>query len=111
MNEKTLNLNEEAKTLDDYEEFNDYTKEQMIKIADELNDMQIRYDTRLLAALMAGRAGMLHGIMINGKVMTKKEAKIIWNQAGQMIENPPDRETKILKKYNDTILDPSKDIN
>lgn len=107
--ENTLNLSE--KTLDDYEEFNDYTKEQMVQIAAELNDMQLRYDTRLLAALLAGRAGMLHGIMINGDVITKEEAFIIWSQAGQMIENPPDRETKIIKKYENTLLDPSNDIN
>ncbi len=109
--QKTLNLNEETlRALDDHEEFNDYTKEQMVKIAAELNDMQMRYDTRLLAALMAGRAGMLHGIMINGKVMTKEEAKMVWNQAGQMIENPPDRETKIVKRFNNELLEP-KDIN
>ena len=107
--ESTLDLSS-GKTLDDYEEFNEYTKEQMVKIAAELNDMQLRYDTRLLAALLAGRSGMLHGIMINGKIMTKEEAKVIWNQAGKMIENPPDRETKIIKKHKDTVLEP-KDIN
>jgi len=108
MSESTLNLSE--KTLDDYDEFNEYTKEQMVQIAAELNDMQLRYDTRLLAALLAGRAGMLYGIMITGDVITKNEAKVIWNQAGQMVENPPDREIKILKKYKDTLLGPD-DIN
>ncbi len=99
----------DKKTLDDFG-FDEYTQKQMILIAEEMNAMQMKYDTRLLAALMAGRSGMLHGVMIAGKVMTQKEAQVIWKQAGVPIETPPKRETKIvhLNKFDDEIFDPKK---
>ncbi len=99
----------DKKTLDDFG-FDEYTKEQMILIGEEMNVMQMKYDTRLLAALMAGRSGMLHGIMITGKVMTQEEARVIWKQAGVPIETPPDRKTTILHldKFEDDIFDPKK---
>lgn len=99
----------DKKTLDDFG-FDEYTQKQMILIAEEMNAMQMKYDTRLLAALMAGRSGMLHGVMIAGKVMTQKEAQVIWKQAGVPIETPPERETKIvhLNKFDDEIFDPKK---
>lgn len=97
----------DKKTLDDFG-FDEYTKNQMVLIAEELNAMHIKYDTRLLAALLAGRSGMLHGIMIKGEVMTQEEARIIWKQAGVPIENIPDREVKIMRKLDDDIFDPEK---
>ena len=97
-------------SLDDYEEFDEYTKEQMIKIAEELNAMQMKYDTRLLAALMAGRAGLLHGMLITSKVMDQPTARKIWAQAGVPIDELPEQETKVVKIHDGEILNP-KDIN
>ena len=93
-------------SLDDYEEFDEYTKEQMIKIAEEMNAMQMKYDTRLLAALMAGRAGLLHGMLINSKVIDQPTARKIWAQAGVPIEELPEQETKVVKILDGEILDP-----
>jgi len=88
-------------------EFEDHTTEQMARLVNELNEMQLKYDTRLLAAILAGRAGMLHGIMITGEVITQEEARAIWKQAGLLIENPPEKEPKIMHLYGDNILDPT----
>jgi len=93
-------------SLDDYEEFDEYTKEQMIKIAEEMNAMQMKYDTRLLAALMAGRAGLLHGMLINSDVIDQPTARKIWAQAGVPIEELPEQETKVVKILDGEILDP-----
>ena len=98
-------MSEEGKTLDDFG-FDEYTKQQMVLIAEDLNAMQMKYDTRLLAALMAGRSGLLHGVMIKGEVMTQEEARVIWKQAGVPIENPPDQEVKIMRKLDDDVFDP-----
>lgn len=95
-------------SLDDYEEFDEYTKEQMIKIAGELNAMQMKYDTRLLAALMAGRAGLLHGMLIKSDVMDQPTARKIWVQAGVPIEELPEQETKVVKILDGEVLDPKK---
>lgn len=99
----------DKKTLNDFG-FDEYTQKQMVLIAEEMNAMQLKYDTRLLAALMAGRAGMLHAIMIKGKVMTQEDAQGIWKQAGAPIENPPDREISVLNlhKFDDDVFDPKK---
>ena len=97
-------------SLDDYEEFDEYTKEQMVKIAEELNAMQLKYDTRLLAALMAGRAGLLHGMLVTSKVIDQSTARKIWVQAGVPIEELPEQETKVVKILDGEVLDP-KDIN
>lgn len=86
--------------------FDDHTTKQMALLVEELNSLQLKYDTRLLAAILAGRAGMLHGIMITGKVMTQEEARAVWKQAGLLIENPSKKEPKIMHLYGDTILDP-----
>ena len=93
----TLNLSSKKVSLDDYPEFNEHMKEQMVLIAGELNDMGMKYDTRLLAALMAGRAGLLQAWLITGGVITQDEARTIWTQAGAPIENPPESEVKIVK--------------
>lgn len=86
----------------------DYTKDQMAKLAEEMNAMQLRYDTRLLAALFAGRAAMLHVSMINAGVMTQKQAQHVWNYAGELIDNPVERETKILNMVDGEVFDPAK---
>lgn len=110
MSDDTLNLSSTKVSLDDYPEFNEHMKEQMLLIAGELNDMGTRYDTRLLAALMAGRAGLLQGWLISGDVITQKEARTIWKQAGGPIENPPEQKTKIVKMDRGKII-PSEQIN
>ncbi|MHA2403452.1 MAG: hypothetical protein ACXADH_10720 [Candidatus Kariarchaeaceae archaeon] len=100
-------MNDE-KTPDDFEEFDDYTKEQMVLIANELNDLQLKYDTRLFAALLAGRSALLHANLVTAKVMTQEEALGIWDYAGKMIKNMEDREIKVMKMMDGTIFDPDK---
>ena len=106
----TLNLSSKPVSLDDYPEFNEHMKEQMILIAGELNEMGTRYDTRLLAALMAGRAGLLQGWLVSGDVITQEEARTVWAQAGEPIENPPEQKTKVVKMDRGQII-PSEEIN
>lgn len=106
----TLKLSSEGISLDDYPEFNDHMKEQMILIAGELNEMGMKYDTRLLAALMAGRAGLLQGLLISGDIITQEEARTVWTQAGVPIETPPKQKTKIVKMLDGEIIT-SKEIN
>jgi len=93
-------------SLDDYDELDAYTKEQMFKIAEELNDLQLKYDTRLLAALLAGRSAMLHANLVSAKILTQDDAKKIWAQAGDVIDDLPDREVKVVKMMDDEIIDP-----
>lgn len=93
--------------LDDYE-FDEYTKQQMLSIAKELDNLQTSYDTRLLAALLAGRAASLHGMLITTGNQTKEEARAVWEQAGQIIDNPPDREVKTMSLLDGQTFDPSK---
>jgi hypothetical protein len=87
-------------------EANEYTQGQMQKLGDELDALQLKYDTRLLAAFMAGRAARLYAILINGEVTTQDEARKVWAVAGEEIENPPNRETKIMKLYDGQVLNP-----
>lgn len=89
------------------QELNEYANEQLAKLAEELNNLQMQYDTRLVAAILAGRSAMLHAMMINAEVMTQEEARAVWKHAGQLIENPPDRESKVVKLYNGEILEPT----
>ncbi len=93
--------------LDDYE-FDEYTKQQMLSIANELDNLQTSYDTRLLAALLAGRAASLHAMLITAGKQTKEEARAVWEQAGQVIDNPPDREVKTMSLLDGQVFDPSK---
>ncbi len=106
----TLKLSNKGVSLDDYPEFNDHMKEQMVLIAGELNEMGKKYDTRLLAALMAGRAGLLQGWLISGDIITQEEARTVWAQAGVPIENPPEQKTEIVKIFDGEIIT-SKEIN
>lgn len=106
----TLNLSSKPVSLDDYPEFNEHMKEQMVLIAGELNEMGKKYDTRLLAALMAGRAGLLQSWLISGEVITQKEARTVWAQAGAPIENPPKNKTQIVKLDQGRII-PKEEIN
>lgn len=94
--------------MSDKKEFDEHTVNEMETLVTELNDMQMRYDTRLLAALLAGRAGMLHGIMITGDVMSQEDARAVWKQAGLLIENPPEKEPKIMHLYDKDVFDPEK---
>lgn len=103
-------LNGKRVSLDDYPEFSDHVKEQMVLIAGELNEMGMKYDTRLLAALMAGRAGLLHGLLISGDIITQEEARTVWTQAGVPIENPPEQKTKVVKMLDGEII-PNEAIN
>ena len=91
----------------------EYANKQMKLIVDELNVMQTKYDTRMLAALLAGRAAMLHSVLVNGKVITKDEALLIWNKAGEVIEEDRDNEVKFMYKDGDEIFDAptTKEIN
>ena len=84
----------------------DYTEQQLQSLTNELDALQLKYDTRLLAAFLTGRAAMLHAILINGKVSSQEEAQKVWDTAGEIIENPPERETKIVKMYDGEILEP-----
>lgn len=94
--------------MSEEKKFDNHTVSQMATLVEELNDIQLRYDTRLLAALLAGRAGMLHGMLITGGVITQDEARAIWKQAGLLIETPPEKEPKIMHLYDKEIIDPSK---
>jgi len=106
----TLNLSDKKVSLDDYPEFNEHMKEQMVLIAGELNEMGKKYDTRLLAALMAGRAGLLQSWLISGGVITQEEARTVWTQAGAPIDNPPEKKTEIVKLDQGKII-PKEQIN
>ncbi len=88
-------------------EIDDYTEKQMSLLVEELNLMQTKYDTRLLAALLAGRAAMLHAILVKGEVITKEEAVTIWELAGGIIERGSDNDIKFMKKYDEETFDPS----
>jgi hypothetical protein len=90
------------------EEQDKYAEKQMGLLAEELNRLQMSFDTRLLAAFLAGRAGRLHGILVQAGHMTKEDALKIWNFAGEQIENPPDREIKTMAMLDGEIFDPSK---
>ena len=94
-------------SLDDYE-FDEYTKQQMLSIAKELDLLQTSYDTRLLAALLAGRAASLHAMLVATGNQTKEQARAVWDHAGQVIDNPPDREIKTMSMMDGQIFDPSK---
>ncbi len=109
MSDDTLKLSSKP-SLDDYPEFNEHMKEQMILIAGELNEIQKKYDTRLLAALMAGRAGLLQAWLISGGIITQEEARTVWAQAGAPIENPPEQKTEIIKMLDGEVIE-SKDLN
>ena len=89
-------------------EFDEYTKAKMVEIVKKFNELEMQYDTRLLATLMAGRAGILYGVLINGGIMSQDDARLTWFNAGTPIENPPDRETKVLHMVDDEIFDPKK---
>ena len=109
MSDDTLKLSSKP-SLDDYPEFNEHMKEQMILIAGELNEIQKKYDTRLLAALMAGRAGLLQSWLVSGGIITQEEARTVWAQAGDPIENPPEQKTEIIKMLDGEVIE-SKDLN
>ena len=47
-------MNELEPDAPELEGFDQYAKQQMILIAKELNNLQLSYDTKLLAALLAG---------------------------------------------------------
>lgn len=85
-----------------------YAEKQMELLAEELNRLQLSFDTRLLAAFLAGRAGYLHGILVQAGHMTTEEALKIWNFAGEQIESPPDRDIKTMSMLDGEIFDPSK---
>lgn len=85
-----------------------YAEKQMDLLADEFNRLQLSFDTRLLAAFMAGRAGRLHGMLVQAGHMTLEDALKIWNFAGEQIENPPDREIKTMAMMDGEIFDPGK---
>lgn len=87
------------------EEQDQYAESQMELLSEELNRLQISFDTRLLAAMLAGRAGHLHGLLVQAGHMTKEDALKIWNFAGDQIENPPEREIKMMAKYGDEVFD------
>ena len=90
------------------EENDDYPQQQMELLADELNKLQITFDTRLLAAFLAGRAGYLHGLLVKTGHMTKEDALKIWNFAGDQIENPPEKEVKTMTLADGDIIDPDR---
>lgn len=87
-------------------ELDEYTENQMSLLTEELNLMQTKYDTRMMSALLAGRAAMLHAILVKGEVITKEEALKIWEIAGGIIERGSDNEVKIMKKFDGETFDP-----
>ena len=95
-------------SLDEAEGVDEYTKQQMSLLVEELNNLQIAYDTRLLASILAGRAGVLYGILIKAGHISQEEAQKIWDFAGEPIKNPPEREVKTMAMVDGQVFDPSK---
>ena len=85
-------------------ELSAHAQDEMIKISLKLNELQTTFDTRLLAAMLAGRAGMLYAMMINAGMTSKDEALMLWEKAAETIHNPPERETKIMKMHDGDII-------
>lgn len=90
------------------EEIEEYPQQQMELLAEELNRLQMSYDTRLLAAFLAGRAGRLHAMLVKSGHMTMEDAQKIWKFAGDQIENPPEQEVKTMTLMDGQIFDPDK---
>ena len=82
-----------------------HQEDQLQKMVEELNVMQTKYDTRLLSAVLAGRAAMLHVALVNGNIISQEDATNIWNVAGKVIEDGSDSQPKIMYKDGDDVFD------
>ena len=95
------------RSLDEFE-LDEHTKQQMLLVTAELDNLQMSYDTRLLAALFAGRAASLYSMLITSGHLSQEDAQLTWEHAGQIINNPPEREVKTMSLMDGQIFDPEK---
>lgn len=85
-----------------------HAEQQMALIVNELNNLQTSYDTRLLSALLAGRAAMLLNLLVNAGHMKTEDANVVWDKAGEIIDQPQEKEIKTLTMYDGHKFDASK---
>lgn len=90
------------------EQLDEYATKQIKLIVDHLNDLQISFDTRLLATLLTDRAAYLHGLLVKMDHLSEEEALLVWEQAADRIKNPPEKEIKTMSLVDGEILDPGK---
>lgn len=82
-----------------------HTQEKTEEILKELKKLEQQFDTRLLATLLASRAGVLFGAVIGGGLLSQEDVRLIWKTAGEPINNPP-KTAKIVTLYDGMKIDP-----
>lgn len=83
-----------------------YFDEQIRLMNEAVTNMQMSFDTRYLAPVLADRAAYLYGLLISAGHMTEFEARRVWVEAGKRIKENSDREVQTMTKAGDDIFDP-----
>lgn len=90
------------------QQLDDHTQNEIQQILEILNNLHLTFDSRLVAALLASRAGGLYGKMISGEIISQEDALKIWEVAAEPIHNPQQHNTKIVYKSGDEVITPDK---